>query len=175
MFNLTLYDHLQLTFTQVVQRHKAHALKAHAHGRWDRRLRGSEALLMGGVSIAAVGAAYSQNQILAIVAASLAGLALIILLFHLTFDFEGSARAHSACSAHLWAVRERYRSLLSDLHDGAVDVAEARVRRDALMDELRAIYETTSMIALEEDEKPLPSEAASTPSQARPSSPERAA
>lgn len=149
MFNLTLHDHLHITFSEIIQRHNAHAAKAHSRARWGRRLRGSEAVLVGGVSIAAAGAAFGHGQVLAIVAASLAGVALIVLLVQLTFDFDASARAHAACSAHLWGVRERYRSLLSDLHDGALSVADARMRRDKLMDELRAIYETTSVIAFE--------------------------
>ena len=86
MFSLTLLDHLRLTFREVVQRHHAHALVAQSHARWSRRLRGSEALLIGGASVAAAGAAFGQGQALAIVAATLAGAALIVLLVHLTCD-----------------------------------------------------------------------------------------
>ena len=39
----------------------------------------------------------------------MAGVALIVLLVNLTFDFDASARAHAACGAHLWGLRERYR------------------------------------------------------------------
>ena len=154
MFNLTLHDHLHLTFNEIIQRHDAHAAKAHSRARWSRRLRGGEAVLIGGVGMTAAGAALGHGQVLAIVAASMACLALIILLVDLTFDFDASARAHAACSSHLWGLRERYRSLLSDLHEGALDITDARLRRDKLMDELRAIYETTSMIALEHDFTP---------------------
>jgi hypothetical protein len=42
--------------------------------------------------------------------------------------------------AVLWQLRERYRALLSDLSDGAIDLAAARRGRDALMLELHAIY-----------------------------------
>ena len=59
-------------------------------------------MLIGGVAMTAAGAALGHGQILAIVAASLACLALIILLVDLTFDFDASARAHAACGAHLW-------------------------------------------------------------------------
>ena len=155
MFNLTLRDHLHLTFNEIVERHSAHAEKAHARARWSRWLKGSEAALIGGVAMTAAGAAYGQGQILAIVAASLACAALLALLVDLTFDFAGSARAHALSSAHLWALRERYRSLLSDLHDGALSIADARLRRDKLVDELRAIYETTSLIAFEHEVAPL--------------------
>ena len=143
MFSLTLLDHLRLTFSQVIHRHKAHTQAAQSYARWNRRLRGSEALLIGGVCIAATGAAFGRGQTFAIVAAALAGAALVVLLVHLTFDLETSAHAHADCSAHLWQIRERYRSLLSDLHDGVLDVGEARLRRDKLMGELNAIYEKT--------------------------------
>jgi SMODS and SLOG-associating 2TM effector domain family 4 len=154
MFNLTLRDHLQLTFTEIIKRHNAHAAKAQSRARWCRRLRGSEAVLVGGAAIAATGAAFGHGQLLAIAAASMAGVALIVLLVNLTFDFEASARAHAASGAHLWGLRERYRSLLSDLHDGVLSVAEARLRRDRLIEELRAVYDITSVIALEVDPAP---------------------
>jgi len=141
MFNLTLRDHLQLTFTDILKRHNAHAAKAQSRARWSRRLRGSEAVLVGGATIASVGAAFGHGQVLAAVAATMAGAALIVLLVNLTFDFDASARAHAASGAHLWELRERYRSLLSDLHDGALSVVEARLRRDRLIDELRAVYD----------------------------------
>lgn len=143
MFSLTLRDHLHLTFNQIIQRHRGHTQSAHSHARWSRRLRGSEALLMGGVSIAAVAASFGQRPMFAVIAAALAGAALIVLLVHLTFDFDASAHAHAASSNQLWHIRERYRSLLSDLHENVIDVGEARLRRDKLMDELMAIYERT--------------------------------
>ena len=160
MFNLTLHDHLQLTFSEIVQRHNGHSVKAQSRARWGRRLRGVEAVLVGLAALAATAAAFSHNQILTIVAASLAGLALVVLLVNFTFDFDASARSHAASGAHLWGLRERYRSLLSDLHDGVLSVTEARIRRDKLIDELRAIYDMTSIIALEDGSAQPPSTAA---------------
>jgi len=154
MFNLTLQDHLQLTFNEIIQRHNAHAAKALSRARWSRRLRGAEAVLIAAIAMTAAGAAFGKGQPLAIAAASMACVALVILLVDLSFDFNGSARAHAACSAHLWGLRERYRSLLSDLQDGALNVGDARLHRDKLIDELRAIYETTSAIAIEHDVLP---------------------
>ena len=143
MFSLTLLDHLRLTFSQIIQRHTAHMRAAQSAARWSRRLRGSEALLMASVAIVAVCAAYSGARTFAVASAVLAGLALLALLLHLTFDYETSAHAHAACSVRLWYIRERYRALLSDLHDGVLPVEEARERRDKLMDELTMIYTNT--------------------------------
>ena len=40
MFSLTLLDHLNLTFSQVTDRHKAHSAAADSYRKWNRRLRG---------------------------------------------------------------------------------------------------------------------------------------
>ena len=152
MFNLTLRDHLHLTFSEIIQRHNTHAAKAQSRARWGRRLRSSEAVLVGCAAIAATGTAFRYGQPLAIAAAAMAGVALLILLVNLAFDFDASARAHAASGAQLWGLRERYRALLSDLQDGAVSVDAARLRRDQLIDELRKIYDTTAVIALEDDQ-----------------------
>ncbi len=153
MFSLTLLDHLDLTYSQVAERHKAHNRAADSYRKWHRRLKGSEALLIAGAAMTAGAAAYGLGRIPAIAAAALAALALIVLLVHLTFDFETSAHAHAECSSHLWAISDRYRSLLSDLREGVLDVAEARRRRDKLMDDIRAVYERSSVRPLGDVQK----------------------
>ena len=107
MFNLTLHDHLHLTFNEIIQRHDAHAAKAHSPARWSRWLRGSEALLIGGVAMTAAGAAaFGHGQMLAIVAASLACLALIILLGRFDVRFRCvRARARDVQRASLGPAR----------------------------------------------------------------------
>jgi hypothetical protein len=141
MFQLTLLDHLRLAFGHVVYRHKAHAEIARSRARQSRWIRGAEALLMAGATFAAMAAAFGKGQVFSIVAAILAGVALITLVVHLTFDLDNSARAHAACASRLWQIRERYRALLADLSDGAIDVDAARRMRDALALELHAIYQ----------------------------------
>src|SRR5687767_4703496 len=106
MFNLTLHDHLHLTFTEIIERQQVHAAKAESRARWSRRLRGAEAVLIGGVTITAAGAAFGRGHVLAIVAAALAATALLVLLVSLSFDFDASARAPAAYASHLWGLRE---------------------------------------------------------------------
>ena len=149
MFNLTLQDHLHLTFTEIVQRRDVHAAKALTRARWSRRLRATEAILISGVSIAATGVAFGRGPRFAIAAAVLAAMALIVLAVQLGFELDAGARAHADSSAQLWTLRERYRSLLCDLHDGVLTIEQARTRRDKLLDELRTVYDTTPLIAFE--------------------------
>jgi hypothetical protein len=137
---LSLLDHLRLTFGHVVYRHRAHSKIAHARARWSRRLKAAEALLMTGVMITAASASAGNGRAYAIASFLLASLALVVLLIHLTFDLDRTARAHASCATQLWQILERYRAMLSDLTDGAIDVDVARIRRDALMNELNGIY-----------------------------------
>ena len=141
MFQLTLLDHLRLTFGHVVYRQKAHADIARSMARRTRWIRGAEALLMAATVFTAVASAFGKGQAFSIASAILAGSALITLIVHLAFDFVATARAHATCAARLWQVRERYRALLSDLSDGALEVDAGRRMRDVLALELHAIYQ----------------------------------
>ena len=140
MFELTLLDHLRMTFGHIVYSHRAHAQIAHSRLRWNRGLRAAEALLMIGVAFASLGAAFGRGYAYGIASAVLAILALATLLLHLTFDLDRSAQAHASCATRLWYIREQYRALLSDLSDGAIDIDTVRRRRDELTMELGGVY-----------------------------------
>jgi conflict system pore-forming effector with SLATT domain len=141
MFELSLLDHLRLTFGHVIYRQKAHAQTAHAHARWSRALRVGEALLMGGAAVTSFGMVFGRGPGYAVATAVLTSSALAFLLIHLLFDFDRSADAHRVCSAKLWHIREQYRALMADLRDGAIDITGARHWRDGLMRDLHHIYE----------------------------------
>ena len=137
---LTLLDHLRLTFGHIVHRHRAHTRLAHARARRHRWLQGAEALLMIGVIPLSARAAFGGGEAYGVAGAAVATLALATLVVHLMFDLDRSAQAHAASASRLWLIRERYRGLLSDLQDGVIDVEAARRQRDALMEELHGIY-----------------------------------
>ncbi|PYR20184.1 MAG: hypothetical protein DMF94_12815 [Acidobacteria bacterium] len=141
MFEMTLVDHLRMTFGHIVYRHRAHAQIAYSRSRWNRGLKAVEALLMTGVAVAALGAAFGRGYPYEIGSAVLAILALATLLLHLTFDLDKSTQAHASCATRLWHIREQYRALLSDLSDGAIEIDTVRRRRDELMTELCGVYE----------------------------------
>jgi hypothetical protein len=97
---------------------------------------------MMSVVITAMGAAYGQGHRQAVATAVLASLVLLLFLIHVSFDFEGLARAHHVCGTRLWHVREQYRALLADLHDGAIDPELARTKRNLLREEVRAVHDS---------------------------------
>jgi len=141
MFGLSLVDHLRLTFGHVIYSHKAHTEAADKYARWDRSLKTAEALLMVVTAVSAVALTLTLNPALAVLSATAAVTALIIVMVHLALDLERSASAHRVCSARLWHLREQYRAMLADLNDGALTPEAARERRDGLMASLHRIYE----------------------------------
>ena len=140
MFQLTLVDHLRMTFGHIVYQHRAHAQIAYSRARWNRRIKAFEALLVTAVAVTALGAAFGKGYVYEIASAVLAILAVICLSLHFAFDPDRSAQAHAACATRLWYIREQYQALLSDLADDAVDVNTVRRRRDDLAMELRGVY-----------------------------------
>jgi hypothetical protein len=147
MFELSLFDHLRLTFGHIVYRQKAHSKIAHSRVVSSRLLRSAEAVLMLGVAFTSLAAAYGRGPGYVIASAILGAIALLTLLIHLTFDLDASARAHWSAAARLWQIREQYRAVLSDLHDGAIDAPEARQRRDALTATMHDFLEHAPSVA----------------------------
>jgi hypothetical protein len=141
MFDLTLIDHLRLTFGHVVYRHKAHSHIAQSRALWGRGMRAVEVLLVAAAGYCSLGSALGRGPGYAVASAVLAGLALVALLVDVILNLDGSAHAHATCATRLWHIRERYRALMSDLSDGALDLESVRRRRDELMGELHDIYE----------------------------------
>lgn len=141
MFQLTLVDHLRLTFGHVIYAHRAHARLALHHSRWHRGLLGAEAVTVAAAAAAAVGLMQTSQPAYAVTTAVAGTAALVTLIFRLVFDFETSAATHRTCSARLWHLREQYRALLADLQDGSITLEIARERRDALMRQLHDLYE----------------------------------
>jgi conflict system pore-forming effector with SLATT domain len=146
MFQLSLVDHLRLTFGHVVYRQRAHSQLALSLSRWSRRLRAAEVVLMVGVAFSAGAAAVTNVHAYAVLSAVLAGLAVLMLLASLMMDLDVSAQTHMVCAGRLWLIRERYRALMTDLVDGAIDLEGARRGRDLLMNDLHTIYERASVV-----------------------------
>jgi hypothetical protein len=141
MFQLTLVDHLRLTFGHVIFAHRAHSQLAHRHALWNRWLLGAEAILMLGAALASVALVVSGQGWYGLVTAAAAAAAVGTLIVRLIFDFDRSASAHRACSARLWQIREQYRAIITDIRDQSLTLDAARERRDALMEMLQAVYE----------------------------------
>jgi hypothetical protein len=146
MFQLTLLDHLRLTFGSVVHGYRAHtdiALRLHRRA-WQLRI--GELVLLGGALAAIVTALIRGDWRYAVAGAVLAGAALVLFAVYVAIGLESRIYAHRWCASRLWLIRERHRALLSEMQDGTLTLEGVRQRRDQLMDELHAIVEQAPLV-----------------------------
>ncbi len=141
MLGLTLVDHLRLTFGHVIYTHRAHTQLAARCARWNRLLQGIEGVGLLATVVWSVAILTTGEPAYGIATAVAAGAAVLALAARLMLDLDATGNAHRECGARLWHIREQYRALLADLHDGHLTLDGARERRDALMMTLHDIYE----------------------------------
>jgi hypothetical protein len=140
MFQLSLIDHIRLSFGSVATSYRAHAQVAERLARRAWRAKVVTITLLGLATVAGLlaltGVRYSQ-----VAAAALTGLAFITYGISISLDLEPRVCAHRTCAARLWALSERYRALLAEVHDGLIDLPAVTRRRDELMRGVQAVYE----------------------------------
>lgn len=67
---------------------------------------------------------------------------LVLTAYMKDLDPGQQAEKHKKTASELWDIRESYLSILSDLHDGNLDIAASRKKRDELQSRLATIYAT---------------------------------
>jgi hypothetical protein len=140
MFQLSLVDHIRLSFGSVATSYRAHARAAERLTARARQSRMFMVILLG----AATGTSLftlTGTRPAQYAAIATAALALVAYTVVLSLDFEPRAAAHRGCAARLWLISEKYRSLLAEVHDGLVDLPAVTKRRDDLMREVQVVYE----------------------------------
>lgn len=146
MFQVTLLDHIRLSFGGVIHAYRAHTEFAERLTRRMWQIRIAELLLLGGALAAAITSAIRGDVRYAIVAAVLSGIALAVFTLYVAVNLEARIYAHRWCASRLWLIREKYRGLLSEVRDGILDVDTLRQRRDGLLNELHAIDEHAPLL-----------------------------
>jgi hypothetical protein len=142
MLSLTVTDHVCLDSQHVAQNYMVHARAAERLVALTRTIR----IVLVSLLIIATAASVADllfnsriDQITAIIAdtAALAGFVLYIIL-----GFEGRIHAHRMLAQRLWLVSERYRALVAEIEDGFLDRSALLSRRDDLIHQLHAVYES---------------------------------
>lgn len=67
---------------------------------------------------------------------------LVLTAYMKDVDPGQQAEKHKKTASELWDIRESYLSILSDLHDGHLNIAASREKRDELQSRLVTIYAT---------------------------------
>lgn len=84
---------------------------------------------------------FGNNKIIGIISALLSAALLGLNLYIIDYDLGGVAQKHADCASHLWNVREKYFSLLTDIKSSLISEKEIIKQRDRLQEELFNIYE----------------------------------
>lgn len=140
MFQLSLIDHIRLSFGSVATSYRAHARAAErlTSRAWQAKV---VVMVLFAVATGAALLALTGQRHFQIAAAALAAMAVLAFAIANAMSFEPRAYAHRACAAQLWLLSEKYRALLAEVHDGLIELPEITRRRDHLMHEVQVVYE----------------------------------
>jgi hypothetical protein len=141
MFQLSVVDHIRLTFGDVVCSYKTHTSAAQKLSRRAGQMKTTVLSMLGIGVIACTAAVVGTARAFPIVAAVAVGLAFVAYAGYLALDLDPRVYAHRSCAARFWLLCEKYRSLLTEIQDGVLQPEEVRERRDALIREVHSVYE----------------------------------
>jgi len=141
MFQLSVVEHIRLSFGDVVCSYKAHTSAAEKLARQAWQMKTTVLALLGGAVITGTSAIVGTARAFSIVAAVMVGIAFVAYASYLALDFDPRVYAHRSCAARFWLLCEKYRALLTEIHDGVLQTEEVKDRRDALIREVHSVYE----------------------------------
>lgn len=128
------------SFGRVVYSHKTHEKDCEMANRRARATKWVNLILTTLTSCSLVTDIFSQSPSLPYISATLAALTLAFVIFQLSFNPEEVAEKHRQAAKELWYIREKYLCLLVDIKNGSLSDETVIKRRDALIDELKLIY-----------------------------------
>ena len=146
MFQVTLLDHIRLSFGGVVHSYKAHSELARRLTQRVWQIRAAELGLLAAALASAIAGILRGDMRLVVLSAVFTGLGLALFTFYVAASLESRIYAHRWCASRLWLMREKYRALLSEMRDGTLSVEAVRDRRDQLLQELHAIDEHAPLV-----------------------------
>jgi len=139
MFQLSLVDHIRLSFGGIVSAYDGHTGAAARLARWSWYAKLAILLLLGLTAASSITAAV-RGGIYTVAAAVLSAVAFATGATFVAIDPETRVYAHRATAARLWLICEKYRALLTEIHDELIDVPAITQRRDALLKEASELF-----------------------------------
>ena len=139
MFQLSLVDHIRLSFGSIVSAYEGHTEAAARLARSARYAKVGLLSLLGLAAAAAI-AAVLRAGAYAPLAAVLSASGFAATAVFVSVSFETRIYAHRTTAARLWIVCEKYRALLAEIHDQLLDTTAVAERRDALLKETAELF-----------------------------------
>ena len=143
MFQVSLVDHVRLSFATVLSSYEAHAAAAARLARWNSYSK-LAMMVISGVTVIIATVAAQAGSPLQIATAVLSGAVFICSAAYVALNHQPLIYGHRVSAARLWVVCEKYRALLAEMHDGAIDPDLLPDRRNALIAETAAVLETAA-------------------------------
>ena len=140
MFQITLVDHVRLSFASVLAAYEGHAEAAVKLARWNSY---GKMVLIALSGVAAITGAIAVQggpgwaRATAVLTAVLFGCCAV----YVAMNQQPLMYGHRISAAKLWVVCEKYRALLAEMHDDAIDLPTLQERRNALLAEAATVLE----------------------------------
>ncbi|QYU70433.1 SLATT domain-containing protein [Leptolyngbya sp. 15MV] len=138
----TLEGQIRECFGRVVYSHKTHEKEGDLCAGTLRRFKIAQIVLAAITTSGALAILFTDDFILKAITALVSLVSLIVTGYMKGFDPGATAQKHRDTAADLWAIRESYLSLLTDLASGTMSDQDARQKRDDLQNALAAIYKS---------------------------------
>src|ERR1700733_1715278 len=135
-----LEDQIRECFGRVVYTHKTHEKMAEGCATALRKYKWLQILISALTASGALSTIFEDSPYLKGATAVLSMITIWMTGYLKGFDPGGSAQKHRDAASSLWAIRESYLSLLTDLRMKSISEEEATKRREALQNKLAAIY-----------------------------------
>jgi hypothetical protein len=143
MFQITVVDHVRLSFASILAAYEGHAEAAAKLARWSSYAKRILIAISGiTATVAAIGVqgGFRWQVATAILAAVLFGSCAT----YVALDHQPRMYGHRRSTARLWVICEQYRALLAEMNDDLVDLPSLRDRRNALISEAAAVLEQSA-------------------------------
>ena len=141
MFSVNVVEHLRMNFGLVVQNYTVHAREAERLSARALKAKMTTLGLLALATFSIVLTLFRPAREYQIVAAVIATAAFAFHIMNVTYGVDARVTMHRLLAHRLWLVCERYRELLTEIQDGLVEPAEVLRRREALSEQVHAIYD----------------------------------
>jgi hypothetical protein len=140
MFQITLVDHVRLSFGSALAAYEGHS---DAAAKLSRRSSFSRLALLGLAGTAATlsAIAVQGGYALQLGAAIVAGATFCACAVYIGWNQQPLVYGHRMSAARMWVICEKYRALLAEMHDDLIDLPSLQQRRNELLHESAAVLE----------------------------------
>jgi len=141
MFQLSVIDHIRLSFGDVIRGYKVHSAAAEQLAQKAWLIRTTVLVLLGLGVIASATLLVSDGRLLRIASPVFVAAGFLAYAAYLVLDLDPRVHAHRTTATRFWLLCEKYRALLTEIQDGLIDAPQVKERRDALIADVHAAIE----------------------------------